>query len=176
MSDYKEQKSNKPKIEDVINNSLKDSRKQDVLGLLDYIKSLKMKPQWASTNSWALSYKSKRVGYIKINDRTGDWELWLYALYDENFNELVSKENADVKNYFSSNIYYCFHCSACTPGKDIVFLGKELKNVCISPVIRVKNPDKSFLEFAQRQIVLRRSDIENGKVPKVTYIAMKNRK
>jgi len=175
-ANYKEQKANKPQIEDVINPSVKDDAKQGVIDFLSYIKSLRMNPQWASTNSWALSYKSKRVGYIKINDNTGDWELWLYALYDENFNELVSKQNADVRDYFSNNIYYCFHCSACAPGKDIVFLGKELKNVCATPVIRVKNPNKSFLDFAQRQIALRRSDIENNRVPKVTYIAMKNRK
>ena len=175
-ANYKEQKTNKPKIEDVINNSLDGNRKQDALEFLAYIKSLKMTPQWASTNSWSLSYKSKRVGYIKINDTTRDWELWLNAQYDDNFNDLVSKENADVKDSFLNNIYYCFHCSACTPGKDIVFMGKELKNVCATPVIRVKNPNKSFLDFAQRQVVLRRSDIENNRVPKVTYIAMKNRK
>jgi len=102
-SSYKEQKADKPKVEDGINNYLKDNKKQDAVEFVDYIKSLKMTPQWASTNSWALSYKSKRVGYIKINDKTGDWELWLYALYDDSFNEFVSKESADVKDYFSNN-------------------------------------------------------------------------
>lgn len=176
MANYQEQKANKPQIEDIINASLKDDRKQNAMDFLDFIKSMKMTPQWASTNSWALSYKSKRVGYIKINENTGDWELWLNSQYDEYFEELVSKENAEVKDYFLSNIYYCFNCSACTPGKDIVFLGKELKNVCATPVIRVKNPNKSFLGFARKQIVLRRSAIENNRVPKVIYIAMKNRK
>ena len=175
-SNYQEQKKLKPKPEDVIQASLKENMKQDALDFVAFVKSLRMNPQWASTNSWAFTYKSKRVGYIKINDNIGDWEVWLYAQYDDNFNALVSKENDDVKDYFLNNIYYCFNCSACTPGKDIVFLGKELKNVCATPVIRVKNPNYSFLEFGKRLIDLRRSDIAENKVPKVTYIAIKNRK
>ena len=45
MSDYKEQKAVKPQIEDVINDLLPGNRKQDALDFLDFIKSLKMKPQ-----------------------------------------------------------------------------------------------------------------------------------
>ena len=55
MSGYQEQKADKPNIEDVIQAILKDDRKQAAWDFVAFVKSLKMKPQWASTNSWAFS-------------------------------------------------------------------------------------------------------------------------
>ena len=175
MSGYKEQKAVKPNMEDVIQVLLKDDRKQEALDFVSFVKSLKMAPQWASTNSWALSYKGKRVSYIKINESAGDWDLWLYSQYDSYFQELVSKENSDIQNFILNNIVYCYKCSACAPGKDMILLGKDLKNICATPNIRLKSPNETFREFAKRLIKLRREAIENNRVPKVTYIAMKNR-
>ena len=62
MSGYKEQKAVKPNIEDIIQILLKDDTKQAALDFVSFVKSLKMAPQWASTNSWTLSYNSTRVG------------------------------------------------------------------------------------------------------------------
>ena len=176
MSGYQEQKEDKPSIEDVIQAILKDDRKQAALDFVAFAKSLRMKPQWASTNSWAFSFKSKRVGYIKINESTDDWELWSYAQYDEYFQELVLKESGEIQDFIINNVLYCFHCSACTPGKDMVLLGKDLKNICATPIFRIKNPSAAFCDFAKSLMNLRREAIENNRVPKVTYIAMKNRK
>ena len=175
MSDYKEQKAAKPDIYDVIKACVKDDKKQDALDFADYIKSLRMKPQWASTNSWTLNYKSKRVGYIRVNESTGDWGLWLYSQYDEYFQELAIKESGEIQEFILNNIVYCYKCSRCAPGKDMILLGKDLKNICATPNIRLQNPNEEFREFAKKLIVLRRTAIENGRVPKVTYIAMKNR-
>ena len=172
---YKEQKAVKPGVEHVIHTALKNGRKQTALDFTAFIKSLKMTPQWASTNSWTLSYKNKRVGYIKINETTGDWALWLYSQYDDYLHELVVKENKEIQDYILNNIVYCYKCSACAPGKNMVLLGKEFKNICATPNIRLQNPNEIFLEFAKRLIILRRTAIENNRVPKVTYIAMKNR-
>jgi hypothetical protein len=176
MSDYQKQKTVKPDVEDVIHALLKDEKKQAALDFVAFVKSMRMKPQWASTNSWTFSYKSKRVGYIKINESGGDWELWSYAQYDKYFQELAVKENSDIQNYIINNVLYCYKCSACAPGKNMVLLGKELKNICATPVFRVKNPNGAFCDFAKRLINLRREAIESERVPKVTYIAMKNRK
>ena len=176
VSNYKEQKTDKPQIEDVIQAVLKDGRKQAALDMAAFVKSLKMTPQWASTNSWALSYKSKRVGYIKMNEKDGDWQVFAYSQYDEHLQELLEKESDEIQAYILDNITYCYHCSACTPGKDMVLLGKDLKKICATPAFKLQNPNELYCEFVKRLIILRRTAIENNRVPKVTYIAMKNRK
>jgi hypothetical protein len=176
MAGYQEQKADKPNVEEVIESSLKDEKKLEALDFVAFVKSLRMKPQWSSTNSWTFSYKSKRVGYIKINETAGEWELWSYAQYDKYFHELVIKESGEIQDYIVNNVLYCYKCSACAPGKDMTLLGKDLKNICATPVFRVKNPNEAFCEFAKRLINLRREAIDGDRVPKVTYIAMKNRK
>jgi len=176
VSNYKEQKTAKPQIEDVIQAVLKDDRKQAALDMAAFVKSLKMTPQWASTNSWALSYKSKRVGYIKMNEKLGDWQVFAYSQYDEHLQELLEKESDEIQAYILDNITYCYHCSACTPGKDMVLLGKDLKKICGTPSFKLQNPNELYCEFVKKLIILRRTAIENNRVPKVTYIAMKRRK
>ena len=68
---YKEQKANKPKVEDIIPNWLDGDMKNNALDFVTWLRVNKMSPTWASANSWKVSYKSKGVCYIKLlcNDR-----------------------------------------------------------------------------------------------------------
>jgi hypothetical protein len=176
MASYQEQKASKPAPEDIIQKSLNDDKKEGALDFVAYVKSLRMNPQWASTNSWTLNYKNKRVGYFRINESTGDWQVSIHSQYDEYFNELVSGESKDIQDFILNNITYCYKCSACTPGIDMVLLGKDLKKICATPGIRLENPDETYRDFAKKLIMLRREAIASDRVPKVTYIAIKNRK
>jgi len=169
----------KPNIIDVINETLQGDRKQNALAFVDFVKSIKMTPSWASWNSWTLNYKGKRVGYIKIYDRgefKDDWWLWLYSQYTNDFQELVISESKTIQEFITNNICYCCYCGKCAPGKSMTLLDNELKNICITPNIRLQNPDKAFCDFAKKLISLRREAIANNKVPKNMYIAIKNRK
>jgi len=166
----------KPKVENVIGDTLSGDRKKNALAFVAFVKSLRMSPQWVPRNSWTLKYKSKRVGYIRIHAETGEWSLWLFSQYDKHFQALVSTEAAEIHEFILKNIVYCCGCGRCAPGKNMVLLGKEFKNICATPTIRVRNPTGIFYGFATRLIALRRDAIADNRVPKVCYIAIKDRK
>jgi len=174
---YNQQQVDRPKINDIIQNNIFDDKiKENIFDFILYLKSLKMTPHWEHINSWSLNYKKKRVGYIKLNENKKDWSIWCYSQYDKNFETLLMNEPNIIKEYIMENIIYCYNCSACTPGKNMLLLGKELEKICATPNIRFENPNENFLNFAKNLIVLRREAIENNKVPKNSYIAIKNRK
>lgn len=54
---YQLQKAEKPKIETVIEATLSGERRKAAADFVLYVRSLRMTPQWASANSWAVSYK-----------------------------------------------------------------------------------------------------------------------
>ena len=175
-STYKTQKAVKPAVEDIINATLQGEKKRGALEFAAFLQTVKMKPQWASGNSWTLSYKSKRVGYVKINDSTGDWELRVYNQYDPPFNELLAKESAEIQNFIMGNIKPCYKCGSLAPGVDAELLGKKMQFVCAIPVVFMTNPDAQFRAFAERLVVLRRDAIANNRVPNCWYVKMSARK
>ena len=173
MSEYQLQKKEKPAIYDVIDKCLVGKAKDDLLGFVSFLKENRMTPQWGSTNSYNLSYKSRRVCIIKIADNS--YQIWLNTQYNEDFNEYFKNENGIIKEFLLSKVVYCFGCGSCKPGLDIDILGVALKNACFNPVIRMENPDDARLELAKKLVLLRRKAIYDGKAPKVTYISIKKR-
>jgi len=173
---YQEQKALKPNIEDVIHTLLKGGKARGALDFVAFAKSLRMTPQWACGNSWTLNYKNKRVAYFRLYADEKDWGLWLYAQYDAHFASLLAGEPKEIQEYFLSNIVYCYGCGACAPGKDVELLGRELHNVCATPTFRLRGLNAAFRDFSKRAVILRREAIAAGRVPKVAYIAMKDRK
>lgn len=66
ISHYAAQKAAKPDVRELIDLTCDGEVRTRALELLAFFQSLRMKPAWASTNSYALSYKGKRVGYFKL--------------------------------------------------------------------------------------------------------------
>lgn len=161
VSLYQEQKKTKPKVEDVINELLKGDRKQAALDFVSFIKSLKMTPQWASANSWAVSYKNKRVCYIKIKDFRSKENYWYIRPaigYDDETIAFCEREN--LKQIMINSIHFCQGCGKCAPGKRMIFFGKEFENVCCSSIdFEFHNPDAATLECAKKLVDFRRSII-----------------
>ncbi len=173
MSEYEKQKQNKPLINDLINENLSGKLKEDAHNIVMFLRDNQMSPQWGAKNSYNTSYKSRRVCIMKINK--DGFELRINTQYNEDFNDFFSDKNEHIRSFLLDNVTYCFGCGSCKPGHDIVILGKELKNACLNPVIRLEYPNEMLLDLAKELVLLRRKAIYEGKAPKVTYIAMHKR-
>lgn len=173
ISKYQEQKKNKPKIEDVINDNLCGHLKNVAIDFVDFLRANKISPRWASTNSYASSYKGRRVCIIKINK--DELALWLNTQYNDEFNTCFTAEDNDMQNTLLSKLVYCSYCGKCAPGHSVSVLGKEIKNACYCPVIRLINPSEMELDCAKKLVLLRKDAIAEKKAPKVMYVAMSKR-
>lgn len=173
VSKYEQQKKMKPLIEDIIDSYLKGQLRDDAIEFVNFLRANKMSPQWASTDSYALSYKSRRVCIIKIND--GEWSLWLSTQYNDDLNVCFSGEKEDTQKIVLNNIIYCQYCGKCAPGLNITILGKQLQNACYCPVIRLQNPNQTELDCAKKLVILRKAAINENKASKVMYVAMSKR-
>lgn len=173
VSKYEQQKKMKPLLEDIIDSYLKGQLRDNAVEFVNFLRANKMSPQWASTDSYALSYKNRRVCIIKIN--AGEWSLWLNTQYNEDFNVCFCRENKETQNILLNSIVYCKYCGKCAPGLNITILGKQLQKACYCPVIRLHNPSQTELDCAKKLVILRKAAITENKAPKVMYIAMSKR-
>lgn len=159
-----EKKKSKPQAEEEINALLIGEGKQNALDFVSYIKSLRMTPQWTSANSWAVSYKGKRVCYIKLvmRQEMNEWYIRPAVQYDEALRDFCKEEH--LEEIMLENVHYCVGCGKCAPGKTVTFFEKELKHVCSSPIdFEFHNPDAEALECAKRLVEYRRAEVA-GKI------------
>lgn len=163
LSLYQEQKKTKPKAEEIIHTALEGDRKQNALNFIAFLKSFRMTPQWASANSWAVSYKNKRVCYIKISDYVageGSWYIRPAVSYDDTLMAFCLHES--LEKVMLDSIHFCHACGKCAPGKRATFFGKELDNVCCSPIdFEFHNPDAAAMNCAKKLVVFRRNVISD---------------
>lgn len=155
-----ERKKTKPQAEEEINALLIGERKQNALDFVSYIRSLRMTPQWTSENSWAVSYKGKRVCYIKLVMKSEEnaWYIRPAVRYDEELGAFCREECLEA--IMLANVHYCVGCGKCKPGTTVIFFDKELKHVCSSPIdFEFHNPTVEALECAKRLVEYRRTEI-----------------
>lgn len=155
-----ERKKAKPQAEEEINALLIGERKQNALDFVSYVKSLRMTPQWTSANSWAVSYKGKRVCYIKLvmrQDENG-WYIRPAVRYDEELRRFCREKC--LEEVMLANVHFCVGCGKCKPGTNVTFFDKELKHVCSSPIdFEFHNPNTEALECAKKLVEYRRAEI-----------------
>jgi len=157
---YQDQKKTKPKVEDVINNSLDGDQKQAALDFVAFIKLYKMTPQWASANSWAVSYKGKRVCYIKVGDYVsgdGSWCIRPSVDYDDALFTFI--ETAGLTEIIWGNLHYCRACGRCAPGRSVTVFGREFDKVCNAILFEFHDPDAATLDCAKKLVEYRRTII-----------------
>ena len=159
----------KAKLIDSIENLLTGEKKQNALAFAKFLIELRMTPQWASENSWSVSYRGKRICYIKILIRMKETEnLWYIRpaiQYEKKFEEFCVSEH--MEQIMLENVHYCISCGKCAPGKTVVFWGKKLEHVCCAPIdFEFHNPDSSLLEYIKRIIIFQREKIVSEIVEK----------
>ncbi|MBQ8315004.1 MAG: hypothetical protein IJ006_03540 [Lachnospiraceae bacterium] len=155
-----ERKKVKPQAEEEINALLTNERQQKALDFVSYVKSLRMTPQWTSANSWAVSYKGKRVCYIKLVTRQGEnaWYIRPAVRYDEELRRFCREKC--LEEVMLANVHFCVGCGKCKPGTNVTFFDKELKHVCSSPIdFEFHNPNTEALECAKKLVEYRRAEI-----------------
>lgn len=167
-SKFKEQGKVKPKIEDIVSVYFKGETRENVLDFIAYLRSNKMTPQWASINSWKISYKSKGIAYIKL------WNASWYVDPDVNPGDgafEIYAKNEKLAKIILANIETCTNClpnGKCTPGHSAKIFGKDFRNVCHAP--RFQNPNAKELDCIKKIFDYRRGLVAEKKVPKVHYI------
>jgi hypothetical protein len=170
ISVYKTQKAKKPNVKDAIEQICDGDIKQKACDFTDYLINMRMKPIWASTNSYSLSYKEKRVGYFKLGGESSFEKnlisVSVYPVSAEFYDEyLLNKTDTEKERFMgeftSSYIKYCTSCSKCTPGKDIIILGKKYKNICKHQGRHIINPTNTQINFIKELIDMRRIYIKN---------------
>lgn len=163
---YRSQKKKKPKIDEIIETSLTGENKARAQAFVGFVRSLRMSPQWASANSWAVSFKGKRVCYIKIPGGTPPESAWYIRPAVEYCDELAAFCQAErLEGTMLDNAHYCRGCGSCAPGKKAVFFGCELDHVCCAPIdFEFHNPDAAALECAEKLVLFKREQIlrDNG--------------
>ena len=173
MSEYQEQKRTRPAIDVLAARLLDEPLQREVLAFVQFLRENRLSAQWASTNSYKVSDHSRGVCLIKLAEQS--YQLWLNTQYDEAFNACFSQADESIKQYLMKNMVYCSGCGTCKPGLNVEVLGAAQRAACVHPVIRMANPDPALQELAKQLVLLRKQAIREGKVPKVSYVAMKKR-
>ena len=155
VSLYQEQKKIRPKIEDVIQDYLDNNKLKSALDFIFFLKSNKMPPQWASADSWSVSYKNKRVCYIKLGN--GSWRIVHSGDYDSGYENCMFSEG--LKEYIWNNVCFCRNCAGCAPGIHATILGKEFDHVCFCGKFQFTNPDAEALHCSKRLVDVRKNAI-----------------
>lgn len=165
----------KPKIEDVFCDILKSENQKNAMKFVDFLKENKLSPQWASWNSWKVSYKTYNVCYIRASDgarsnydlEAGSWHIQPFiGEYDT---DTLSDE---FKQIVWSNKKRC--CGGCSVRLNTIFGKTYTENACEKSIV-FANPNVDAIECTKKLIQMRKKDIQEGKAKKHVYVAMKNR-
>jgi len=156
---YQQQKTTKPKIEDVIPYYINGDMKKTALDFVKYLRVNKMSPSWNGANQWGTVSQGKNICYISLGNkswRKSDyWIINLHLTHIKNYE--ISIMNEGLEKIVWDNIRYCGHCSGCAPGKNIPISGKEFKGICRDFILFICDPDetmvndiKKLLEFEKK--------------------------
>ena len=144
----------KKKIEDVINETLKDEAKKNALDFIGFLRS-KGIPIEESDNYWEVKYKDRGLCYIWIDgsvNKPGPWTIWTNGDYER----FPVEER--IKEIAWANVNPCGNCGAsCSPGSNKTIFGKYFNNICNS-VMAFTNPESIAIECAKTLVEIRISE------------------
>jgi len=166
----------RPKIDDVIAETLTGDGLKNAQYFLNFIKENKMTPSWASANSWKVSYKSKGVCYIRLtgtqfyNVAGNAWHIAVFTQFDGHMKELLSNESEAIKEMIQSHRDENVPCGGCMPSLDRHTVNRDYKNICACTCVNISSPSESMCEFAKKLVMQRRDAIFTGRVPKCSYV------
>ncbi|MCL2371917.1 MAG: hypothetical protein FWC78_00755 [Defluviitaleaceae bacterium] len=157
MSIYQNQKSIKPKPEDVAADFLDNKKTELFLDIIDFIRADKINISWVSGNSWGLNVKGKRIAFLKICN--GNWIFRQQPRHMKFYNEM---KNDDLKNFVCS--YICAKTcidGTCDEHPNMPKTDFNAPNVCTCWPLRIYDPDKEALEYTKQLIAFSKKYILN---------------
>ena len=152
----------RPKIEDVIPLIVDEDKQQTVLDFVAWLCENKMTPGWSGVhNAWDSKYKGKAICKTSLVADTyggvkGTWNVKLYLENITRYEKLIINEG--LQNTIWNTLKYCrAECGGhCTPGADLIFLGKEFKGVCNQNWIFITIRNETEIAAIKRLIELER--------------------
>ena len=146
-----EQKTTKPKIDDVIENYLSGEPLKNLQDFIAYLREIKLSPRWASTNAWASKHKSQLVSTIRLQGssalelKENEWVVHMLEKFGHNYlDEFISCEK--FKEVVWNNIKPCNRCSSCGP-RNKEYMGKKFDSIC---GLRIINPSGETLDYVKK--------------------------
>ena len=169
------EKTEKPKIEDVMSDVLSGDTLENALNLIAYLRENRINPQWSATNVWKISHKGFSVCFLRLygsaeyhNLAAGTWHIVPFIGDYE-----ASSLSDELKEIVWANKKTCSPCGRCALKLDKVF-GREYDYACEKSIV-FTNPDPKDVECIKKLIELRRNAINDGKAQKHKYIPMRDR-
>ena len=168
MSIYQNQKETKPKPEDAAGDFLNTEKAAAVLNFVEFMRAIKVGIQWASGNSWALNYKGKRLGYLKIFSEKPDTSMfgsWAFCHNRDYLERYYKMNECDLKTFIFEHIYAktCGNCFT-SGNMNAQKAGYMNPTDCGCYPLRIFNPDGKVLEYTKQLIEYRKNCIfENTK-------------
>ncbi len=161
---YQDQKITKPKPEDVAEVFLDAERAAAMLNLVTFVRDVKVNVRWVSCNSWALNYKGKQLGFLKIYEHympvPAFLGTWFFCHRSDYLDRYYSMEDCELKTFVFEHIYAkacgrknCFAAPHADPGA--LQAGYANPARCGCWPLRVYNPDGEKLERTKQLIEYR---------------------
>lgn len=119
--------------------------------------------EWLKENRISMSgkYKGKRWGSVKQAD-DGSWQIRIYVQYDEYLEPFLSNETMEMQELVKKRTGH-EGCGRCIDGK-CAFTGFDLVN-----------PTEEQIELAKKLIKFRIQAIDDGRIPKCSYVKISKR-
>lgn len=153
----------KPIIEDVIKDMVNEELQQTALEFVNFIRSNRMTPSYASANSWKVQYKGKPLCYIRTtgtahyyNLDDGSWHICFPVYTDEEYDIDLTDESMHV---IWDHVRDCTRCYNCKPANRLTINGRVFDQVCHQWLF-IRNPDAEELTCIMKLVdAIRRSRI-----------------
>ena len=166
------QKKGKPEIEVVGLNFLDKKSYKNMMTIVDFFKTKEAVIRYDYRNTWVMSFKRKRICYIKLVK--GTWSLLFFGVYDHGFESFLYTEK--MKELVWENVCYCHCCDDCNPpGLVTTIVGKEFQKVCRNCSLKFENADNDSLKCVKQVALWRINRINEKKVVNEDHIDIKKR-
>ena len=144
----------KKKIEEVINETLKDEAQKNALDFVCFLRTKGIMLD-ESENYWEVKYNDKGLCFIWIDgtdNMPGPWTIWSNGDY-ESF-----PVDEHIKEIALAHVNPCGNCGAnCSPGSNKTIFGKNFNNIC-SSVMAFTNPEPTAIECVKKLVEIRISE------------------
>jgi hypothetical protein len=165
-------KKEKPKVEVVGLDFLDKKGYKNMMTIVDFLKSKDVVIRYDYRNTWVVSFRRKRICYIKFIK--GTWSLLFFGIYDHGYETFLPNEK--MKEVIWANVCYCHCCDDCNPpGLITTIVGKEFQKVCRNCSLKFENGDGDCLKCIKQIILWRINRIAEKKVKDEEHIDIKKR-
>jgi len=172
------QKANKPKIEDVIPEKLKNCSTMAALDFVVYLRENKLNPAWTLHNAWKVINKGKPICYIRLgccfwrskHSDDGRWEVTPYLNHIDEYENTIHDEG--LQDLVWDNLCYCKSCGhrhTCDGSASKIILGRKIENLCCGNIttrfpVPVATPNDVEIDGIKKLIALeKKARAENSR-------------